>query len=111
MFFIINLILILLLSPFKIEAQKALEKDISETSYKELSQVEFELHFKRREFNSELYKVQELLSRKIKGSYTVKHLSIFSYSSMEGDSTSNLLIRNQRAGGVLEMLINILNHN
>jgi len=110
MFFIINLILILLLSPLEIEAQTVSKNDISETSYSEFSQVEFELHFKRREFTSELYKVQELLSRKIKGNYTVKHLSIYSYSSMEGDSTSNLLIRNQRAGGVLEMLINILNY-
>jgi hypothetical protein len=110
MFFIVNLILILLLSPFEIEAQTSSSIDTSETSYNEFSQVEFELHFKRRAFTSELYKVQELLSRKIKGNYTVKHISIYSYSSMEGDSTSNLLIRNQRAGGVFEMLVNILNY-
>ena len=92
--YIIIYLIIFLLSPLDICSQTASVDGNNESNYNKFSQVEFELHFKRREFSSELYKVQELLNRKIKGHFTVKHLSLFSYSSMEGDSTANLIIRN-----------------
>ena len=80
------------------------------SGFEKYNRVEFDLNFKRRDYSSELYKVQESLNRKIKGPFTVKHVTILSYSSMEGDSTANLIIRNQRASGVLEMLRNILKY-